>query len=362
MRSTVLLAVTVMFAFGAASARADERVDGMVAALRADPVVVSTALSRSVPPADVAALRRAVADAPVPVFVVVAPSFGDEAGLETLDALPDLLHDGLGRDGIYVAVSRSNYASAQAFGVQPRFDVRDLFSAVLRDRPGVKPGEAARYAVRLLTTGERRPVARRARPGVQGLVVVVAGLGAGTIGFVVAGWPWLVLRRRKALAAASRGLAAPAEPEALRKRAREELAELSGTLAGAQAPPAAAFDAYAAASKVLDDERRPIDLVAALELVRCGRAALRGRAEAPCFFDARHGAGTERTRWRLGREETELPACRTCAEAVASGRTPVALEDRGRPYFERDTLWARTGLGALDDELPARVLAGEARG
>jgi hypothetical protein len=46
---------------------------------------------------------------------------------------------------------------------------------------------------------------------------------------------------------------------------------------------------------------------------------------------------------------------------VAKGRAPAALQDRGRPYFERDTLWARTGFGALDDDLPARVLAGEAR-
>lgn len=155
--------------------------------------------------------------------------------------------------------------------------------------------------------------------------------------------------------------APPLDPDALRHQAREELTRLSGALAAAGSPPPAAFDLYAAASKALEDERRPVDLVAAVALARSGDAALAGRPTAPCFFDPRHGTGTERTRWRLGREEAVLPACRACAKAVRRGRAPAALQDRGRPYFEQDTLWARTGFGAVDDALPARVLAGEAR-
>jgi len=152
-----------VLALDAAPARADERVNGMVKALRADPVFVSSAAVRSVPPAQVRALRRAVAAAaPLAMFVVVAPSFGDEPGLGTFHGLPDLLHDRSERDGIYLAVDLGPNAHAQAFGVQARFEVDDLSSAVYRDRPDAGAGEAARYAVAPLATGRRAPV-----PGIE---------------------------------------------------------------------------------------------------------------------------------------------------------------------------------------------------
>ncbi|HEV2060884.1 MAG TPA: hypothetical protein VGR11_16160, partial [Solirubrobacteraceae bacterium] len=153
-------ALAVALCLGATPAQADERVNAMVKALRADPVFVSGAASRSVPPAQIRALRRAVAAAPVRVFVVVAPAFGDEPGLGTFDALPDLLHDRLERDGIYLAVDLGPSAHAQAFGVPVRFDTGDLRSAVYDDRSEAGPGEAARYAVGLLTTGRRHAVPR----------------------------------------------------------------------------------------------------------------------------------------------------------------------------------------------------------
>ena len=86
MARRVWLAMTFVCALGvlAAPARADERVNAIARALRADPVYVSSSLSRAVPPAQVAALRRAVANSRDPAFVVVAPSFGEEPALGTL--------------------------------------------------------------------------------------------------------------------------------------------------------------------------------------------------------------------------------------------------------------------------------------
>lgn len=142
MRRTVLLVMTLGLGVAASSARADRRVDrrvdGLVAKLRADPVVLNTALTRSVPPREVAALRRASA-ASVPLSVVVAPSLKGEAGLQALDALPDLLHDGLDRDGIYLATDHSGSVHVQAFGVRPRFSLRDLPAAVHDDRCRGRP-------------------------------------------------------------------------------------------------------------------------------------------------------------------------------------------------------------------------------
>jgi hypothetical protein len=54
-----------------------------------------------------------------------------------------------------------------------------------------------------------------------------------------------------------------------------------------------------------------------------------------------------------------VPVCERCIEALSTGIAPDALLDDGRPYLERDTVWSRTGYGALDDDLLPRVVRGE---
>lgn len=78
----------------------------------------------------------------------------------------------------------------------------------------------------------------------------------------------------------------------------------------------------------------------------------------PCFFDPRHGEATGEAVWRLGQGTVELPACRTCQQAVAADRTPdMLLVGRdARPYFERNDRWARTGYGALTTTFARDVL------
>ena len=372
MARAVWLAMTFVCALGvlAAPAQADERVDTIVRALRADPVYVSSSLSRAVPPAQVAALRRAVADSPDPAFVVVAPSFGEEPALGTLRALPDLLHDRLDRDGLYLAVDASSSAYAQAFGVQPATDIDRLFVDVSRDRPDATPGEAARYALALLTTGNRAPVPRRPRhyeDTVNALPVIAAGVGAGALGFGVIGWPWLVgLRRRRAqrarggagARAGARRRSTPMRCAPTRTRSSPSSPPRSPSRRSRPTPPSTPTPRRRSCSRTSRGRSScsPRSSSPAPAARRCG-----GKARRPCFFDPRHGAGTNATRWQLGTQETDIPACRACAQAIEQDRAPLALQDDGRPYFERDTLWARTGFGAIADDLPQRVLAGEAR-
>lgn len=359
----VLLAVLVP------AAGADERTDLMVDALRRDPVFISSSLSRAVPAADVRALRQAVRAAPFPVFVVVAPTFSKQAGLESFDSLPDLLHDALDRDGLYIAIPGGSPSGigAQAFGVRVRTAVRALPQDVYEDRRGTRPAEIAAYAVRLATTGRRDP---RPVPSEQGrsrdadagspLGAIGVGAGVGGVAFIVTGWPWLAGRRRRSAPVAP-ARSTPINGALERERAQAGVLRLSGRLAKAGSPPPAAFDAYAAASKLVAEGRDPITFVAASTLVDTGEWVLAGSSARSCFFDPRHGEGKVSTRWRLGGEEVPLPVCAECAKDVARDRAPAALEDRGRPYFERDTLWARTGLGALEDGLAEQVLAGKWR-
>ncbi len=368
---TLAGSVVAALAVLAPVAGADERTEIMVEALRQDPVFVSTALSRAVPRADLDDLRRAVKDAPFPVFVVIAPSFSQEAGLETLDALPDLLHDGLDRDGLYIAMP-GDYAAGiavQAFGVQTKTDLRTLPNDIFDDRRGSRAAELATYALSVAVTGRREPKpipSEQGGPGgFQTLAAIGLGLGVGGCAFAYSGWPWLVGRRRRRRTATDEPVppsrTTPIDVDQERERAQAGVLRLSGKLASAGSPPAAAFDAYAAASKLLAEGGEPIALVAAATLVDTGEWLLEGSDARSCFFDPRHGEGGSQTRWRLGGEEVPLPACAACARLVARELAPAAVEDRGRPYFERDTLWARTGLGALDDGLAGRVLAGEGR-
>ncbi|SEB50915.1 hypothetical protein SAMN04489844_0343 [Nocardioides exalbidus] len=112
------------------------------------------------------------------------------------------------------------------------------------------------------------------------------------------------------------------------------------------------------------------DLVGARVLTQIGAADLgRGRRGSgppfvPCYFDPRHKPGTSTASWRLGDGQVEVPCCATCAKAVARGETPQHLRLAARrgtePYWERDDVWARTGFGAVSDDLARDVLADRA--
>ena len=112
------------------------------------------------------------------------------------------------------------------------------------------------------------------------------------------------------------------------------------------------------------------DLIGAQVVARAGARDLargrrgRGAALVTCFFDPRHPEGVPTVSWRLGDGEVEVPCCPACAATVGSGGTPDQLRLRSRrstvPYWERDDVWARTGFGAVSDDLARDVLAARA--
>ncbi|MEV6284291.1 hypothetical protein [Kribbella sp. NPDC051770] len=84
----------------------------------------------------------------------------------------------------------------------------------------------------------------------------------------------------------------------------------------------------------------------------------------PCFFDPTHPSGTATAAWS---DETDVPACATCAQTVSRGETPRGLQVPGAsglfgrdliPYWEldpEDSPMVATGFGALSDDLAERV-------
>ena len=97
----------------------------------------------------------------------------------------------------------------------------------------------------------------------------------------------------------------------------------------------------------LDRKGKPIDDLGALVLAERGREVLKGKERDRCYFDPRHAGWAKTTRWTTGRATIYVPACTKCAKAIAADKVPDSLWDGDRPYWQRETVWARTGMGAL---------------
>jgi hypothetical protein len=104
-----------------------------------------------------------------------------------------------------------------------------------------------------------------------------------------------------------------------------------------------------------------LDLLGAVVLAREGRAALAGRDPLPrpaCQVNPLHGPALRRPpRGRPPKAPRKLVAlCAGCRGCPAGDRDQRALLTDGVPYYRTEGFWARTGFGALDPDLPARVL------
>lgn len=247
----------------------------------------------------------------------------------------------------------------------------------------------AERAVRLDAVSSWRPdgddfvEVRTASPGLSALVGGLSGLViALLLGQTLSGWP----RRRPADAERrpaartrrtpprDRREAVPSVPDlqAERKIARAQAEALSAALRATDWEKVRDRD-VAARALTARDAIEPLlasqdvaDLIGAQVIARAGSRDLtrgtrgRGSALRTCFFDPRHPEATTDARWRLGDGEVEVPCCAGCAAAVLHDGTPahVRLTDRrgSRPYWERDDVWARTGFGAVSDDLARDVL------
>ena len=379
--------------------------------LRQSPLVVDPALAEAVPAAQRRAVLRAIDAAPYPVWAVLVPiTPGDRYGGDA-SRLLDVVHGRLGRDGVYVTVDDRVLTHA-AFGIdgeQPdlnqastvgNFESRDYDEPqIIKVRRFVAalsaPDLAARYArteKRLREQSERfsRPPPATAADedadgdgGGNGWTVpvgILTGLAAAAVAVR------LVRRRRHArpappdeplIGARVFAHAHTAQADELREQVEERLVAFADRIdrtgtpenEAAQERQQHALDAYAAARRVLASRPEMVDLVGALVLVEDGAHALAAaealeagrptpRVAPLCFFDPRHPGSTKPVDWK---GELTVPACGTCRGELRAGRPPDALRDDGRPWFETDSLWARTGYGVFEPDLAQRVGRGELR-
>ena len=273
----------------------------------------------------------------------------------------------------------------------------ELVASALNDAEPLADDQLAEYRTGDLWVDRGSTLSEDISAPTEGTYAVVAtGLGVGVA--IVA---WFVLRalaRWRELAPATpvvagvpRGVTpgtapptrpAPTVPD-VRRRAEKELADLDRALlrrsvavSPALADPAAEqrLDGSRTAARTLLDagDERDADLLeslGALVLVRTARRALED-PEAPyrpCFFNPWHGEGTTRVAAPVGTgDQVDLPACQRCRRAQSQpAQSRSELNDplvvrgrlrRLRPYWEGDDVWARTGFGAISDDLWRTVL------
>jgi hypothetical protein len=347
-----------------------------------------------------------------PVFVALVPLEEGDAFNGRARLFIAALRSRLDRDGVYL-VSDDEYLSAEEYrsGVRAR-DVKSedaLTLANFGDRPGTSSGRTLLDRVESFLANLRQTPARlaarvaayekaseeRARTRTTsdafGRPSSSDGGGPGTAVAVVAvvlllgAAAWIVRRRRRGARPADGPMpviphrvfehARAAQRADLAEDADRELLALATLLDEQRVPEREeaqdayqrALDAYSAARRRTGDEAPAVDLVGVLVLVDQARGDLAraaglesGHRVAPqrplCAFHPLHGRSTRTVPWQRG---LQVPACAACAKAVRGGRTPDALRDGDVPYFEADTVWARTGYGAWADDLVERVSRGE---
>jgi hypothetical protein len=357
-----------------------------------------------------AALTALVEDADYPIYVALVNTPPGLREDQPEEELASLLHARIGDDGLYVVAADpdSGWVSWESYGadVPQKYDLYGVNPAPNNgeDAPDQSAGgRAAEVVATALNDGRPLPqdqldeyrtgdlwvqaasgeaaLVEPPSDGTYAVVTTSVALAVGLAAFVVlrtaARWrelaPEAPRERRRPPSGAARTTTSP-PPATVRADAERELDQLVRALARAhrrEAPPLEVQQlvdgSRATAEALLSDlPEAPspgsdawLDAVGALVLVRIARRAIDAPGEPayrPCFFNPTHGRGKHELATTAGDSEVTVPVCRPCQRDAERGE-PVdsLLADRRwgapEPYFEGDSVWARTGYGALADDL-----------
>ncbi|MFI8536678.1 LPXTG cell wall anchor domain-containing protein [Streptomyces aquilus] len=375
-------------------------------ALRKSPVYVADAYADAVPPSRQRQLSRQIAATGLPIKVVLTPlTKGDDFDGEA-KTLASVVHDRLGLREFILITTDGDFTDSLN-GYEWPSDTHQTRHAVaaagfLDETRDAGLADLTSKAVELVAEGDGRQVYEEALRDLDGPTPTADAadksapatatwwqptLAVGALALLALGGLLLVRRRRRAAGSPPSTFAHPqavfaaaleADESALRRRAEAEVIALGEAAQAAEGPGVLrALDAYAAASKVLDDARGVPDLAGVLALVAEGRGALTDTPGRPlCFFNPLHGRADRRMTWRpMGRKDrVRVATCRDCSHALRAHRAPEVLTDgtvsaEPVPYFEvpgERSVWAATGYGSLlrggEDSLTARVARGDFTG
>lgn len=377
-------------------------------------VYVDDALAARLPESFQADLRAQVAESAQPVFVVMIPVDRNDPNFHGDDELlAGVVHSDLGRDGVYLTYDQlSDAIDGTGYGTD--FGLHDAWFAARLQHPKDLQNQLTQ-TITYLNNGkgdeayERLSAQRRQEQEESGTSqphspmgddhgMLDGMVGPGIIGLLLVGAAVAALRfrRRSSTPAAryvpgkgyvtSRPFELPAatlsmirqsrDQELERRAERSVLAlgeaidrtEMKGTAEGSWQ---AALDHYDLSRRILDRKHSQADVVGALVLSARGESALeaarQGRRWSPgrtCYFNPLHGAGSRQVRWQGAAGAAQVPACTSCAAAIADGGEPddvldFVVDGRARHYFDLDLEpWSSTGYGAIDSDLTGRLFRG----
>ncbi|TML85737.1 MAG: hypothetical protein E6G08_13400 [Actinobacteria bacterium] len=301
-------------------------------ALRQSPVYVDPNAALTLPPAQVAKLRNAIANAGEPIYIAVLPqSAADRAGGDPNEVLR-LLRDDLGRRGTYAVVVGKHFRAGST-------DLpRGTAGRLATDAFNAHRGEG--LAAVLLDFVHRVQDERSGGGGRHGFS------GGALIAILAAGAAVLfgarALRRRRATQIRLEDVRSAAKDELVALAEDVQRLEQPTSFPGADPRAAEAYrralGAYDTASHAFDRARRPEDLEHVSSAIEEGRyemasaeALLAGREpperRAPCFFDPRHGPSSRDVEWAPpGGTPRPVPACEADAQRVERGEDPASRE------------------------------------
>ncbi|ONI68032.1 hypothetical protein BWI15_33810 [Kribbella sp. ALI-6-A] len=400
-----LLAVVALLPASAAHAAPPELPDQIAAAWRTDRIYVDPAMRPAFPKSELDRIRAASAAAGFDVFVALIPR--TPYTVKQYSELTTLLQARVGKPGLYLVwtVSDEYWSGTEQLFRPGGLKGRQLASVqgddkadnnIVRDRPAPKIVRTIQQAGTALDGRALPPIPaadlepeRRSRTGRSVTdkedLSAYTGMGVGGIlGFVFV----LLATRSKSRRRVSKwrpadGVRTSGSPRevtlsTVRAQADRWIPKATRALRGLEklrAPTVQQLDRRDDARNRLDAARtlrkaEPDDVLAlagAFVLARqAHQVAVGDELRPPCFFDPTHPSGTELAEWS---DDTEVPACRTCAQTVGRGETPRGLRVAAKgglfgvdrttvPYWTldpEDNPMVATGCGALSDDLAERV-------
>lgn len=383
----VCLTLLVPTAAGAAEATGPRTVDQIAASLRTDPVLVEPALGTG----DAAGVDKVLTDLAgeleVPVYVVLASVPAELRNAEhPAEQAAGLLNAALG-DGLYYVQFTEGISWVGGFGAAKDLDIRPgrgahhrarqlgpqehnqptaALEAELILRSAADPGrEISDDQLRewidtpraLVPTEARNHVDQSARRWVVTIAAALAVLIAGlTLTSVGTAYP-LGLRRARTKDREAVPSLNPVDDAALSRAQKRydnlRVEELASPHATAAAEALSAADLVADSTDSLDtvgtwvlaqQAERELD-----RIHRPSRPPYR-----PCVVNPEHGEAIATV--PLSGSSIDAPACASCGHERGAFLT-VSTWRGERRYLDTSTVWARTGFGALVDDLPRQVIA-----
>lgn len=356
----------------AAPVQNGDRVGRVVAGLRQSPLFVDPDVSYLLNATQRAALVQRIRGVGVPLYLAVVPVGSQDESAGDAGYLAYLLHQRLGRSGIYLVCDQRGNLDWTAYHV-PRDDTLG-YDQAFSDKPvPTKLNDVVDAFTHAPSAAPSDPAPPRApEPALSQRKTTATGL-AGQ--FTKAFFPSLIFSGfLLALlwvlgAGALRLVRAVHEPHPrtlgarrLRRTARAELVRLAREIGRAETGnpgyPKAMAD-YDAAKLLFDEKQDPGSRFGVVVLSLEGQDALRHETADPeprCVVNPFHGPARHRVRQRLpGLREARRPVCDACEQPTLRVR-PLTLEVDGRrcPYYSAPGLWEK--LRGRSADLPGHVL------